>query len=176
MNNERLKLSLKDNKINKIRKSILNTGKSNSIVQYRTDFFECNLSKDFDMIFSQACMEHVEELRKTYKLMSNALNKSGFISHQIDFKSHATSKTCDGHWKYNSFIWKIINGNRNWNINRMPFSSHLHFLEENNFKNIKSNRDFTEPTFNGDQLAKEFFLISELDRSTSGGFIQAMKK
>ena len=175
LDDERLSSSLRKDKIKQIRDSISNTDDPNSIIQYRADFYNCDLENEFDMVLSQAVLEHVDDLKKTYEFIYQILKDYGFISNQIDFKSHSTAQSWDGHWKYSSLVWKIIRGNSNWLLNRMPFSNHLAFLEENNFKNIKTSRNLSDPTFCRDQLAKEFFLISELDRKTSGGFFQAMK-
>ena len=127
------------------------------------------------MILSQAAMEHVEDLDETYLLMKKLLKDSGFISHQIDFKSHGVTHSWDGHWTLSQNIIKILKGKDKFLINRMPCSKHINILDEYNFKHINVTRYFSEPTFARDKLSPQFFLMTNLDRRTSGAFINAIK-
>ncbi|MBO8232390.1 hypothetical protein CU311_06815 [Prochlorococcus marinus str. MU1402] len=173
-----LKSYLSHERIKEIKYSIMNTKSKSSSIQYVTNsYFERNIDDfKFDMIFSQATLEHVDNLSKTYEFMSKALSSSGFMSHQIDFKSHNTSKSWDGHWKYSSIFWKLIRGNRKWFINRYPCGTHIKFIKDNGLLNLKVERHLLKPTFHKSKLSKTFNSISELDRKTSGAFIQARKK
>ena len=49
-------------------------------------------------------------------------------------------------------------------------------IKENDLINLKVERHHSKPTFNRSYLAKTFNSISDLDRKTSGAFIQASKK
>ena len=85
------------------------------------------------MVISQAVLEHVDDLKSVYEIQKNWLNKDGFISHSIDFKSHGYSSTWDGHWKISNWRWYLLRGNRPYMINRKPLSKHLDLMTKNGF-------------------------------------------
>ena len=176
--NENLKRNLSPKKIENIKFHIKNYQAKSSSIKYITqEYVDKKIDEfKFDMIFSQATLEHIDNLKKTYEFMSDSLSSSGFISHQIDFKSHNSANTWDGHWKYSSLFWKFIRGNRKWFINRYPCDKHIKLIKDNELINLKVERYESKPTFNRTKLAKTFKSISDLDRKTSGAFIQASKK
>ncbi|MEA5112414.1 MAG: methyltransferase domain-containing protein [Geobacteraceae bacterium] len=86
-----------------------------------------------DLIISQAVLEHVDALGEAYVAMYRWLRQGGFISHEIDFKSHGTAKEWNGHWGYGALLWRIIRGNRTYLLNREPCSIHLKNIEAAGF-------------------------------------------
>jgi len=174
---EKLNKSLSESRLNEIRYSIENTNKENSSIQYKVPWYEKSiLSQDsVDMIYSQAVLEHVIDLFNTYEAMRDWLKPDGFISHQIDFKSHGTSKYWNGHWQYSDFIWKIIKGRRSYLINRAPHSEHISILDKLNFKIICDIKIKAESKLKKNQLAEKFMSMSDDDFLSSGTFIQAVK-
>ena len=107
-----------------------------SSVQYFAPWDNHDLIKreSVDLIFSQAVLEHVENLDFTYKAMSLWLKKGGLMSHQIDFQSHLTASEWNGHWTYSQLEWKILNANQEYSINREPLSTHLQLMKKYGFK------------------------------------------
>lgn len=135
-----------------------------------------------DMIFSQAVLEHVDDLYETYKTMSLWLKHGGVMSHQIDFQSHGTAEEWNGHWSYSDFEWKLIKGRRTYGINRAPLSVHVELLNKTGFKilAIIPVKNYSEEKYTGaisrDKLSRRFNNITEEDFSTCSAHILAIKK
>jgi hypothetical protein len=73
-----------------------------------------------EMIFSQAVLEHVDDLRGTYAAMASWSTPTGFLSHEIDFRSHGLARDWDDHWTIPDRQWRVIRGRRPYLINRAP--------------------------------------------------------
>ena len=50
-----------------------------------------------DLVYSQAVLEHVVDLDPTYDALRRWLKPGGFMSHQIDFRSHGLAPEWNGH-------------------------------------------------------------------------------
>ena len=164
-----LKLCLSDERVEKIRASLLTP---NIMIEYNLAWMKDRqiYKRDIDMVISQAVLEHVDDLKNVYELQRNWLNKEGFISHSIDFKSHGYSSTWDGHWNISNWRWFLLRGNRPYMINREPLSKHIFILKEHNFNLVKIDNYLKDSTFSVTELKTK---ISESDRNVSDSFIQA---
>ncbi len=160
-----------------IRKSIRENN-TNDIINYKVPWYDCSIDSDslVDMIYSQAVLEHVDDLDSAYLSMNKWLKDDGFISHQIDFKSHGMAKDWNGHWKYSSFTWKILRGKRLYLINRQPLSVHKTLLSKYNFRIVYEQKVTMDSKYSRDRVAKEFQDITDEDLVTSGVFIQVVKR
>jgi len=147
-----LKNTLNGDRLDEIRASILDPERDGTMISYHVPWTEtsCIQPDVLDMVFSQAALEHVDELLNAYENMYIWLKHGGYISHQIDLKCHGTATEWNGHWGYSDLIWKLIRGKRSFLINRVTHSSH------------KEMRRFSQ--------------ISDEDFSTSGTFFLAMKE
>ena len=166
---------LKKKKINQIKNAIDKFNEDNSKIKYIFEFDKTIKSK-FDLIISQAVLEHIDDLDSFFIFMKKSLKKEGYYSHQIDLKSHNIASSWDGHWRYSDKFWRILRGKRLWFINRYPMSFYINLLVKYNFRNHFIKRNIMKPSFNRSNLAKEFRNITEEDRETSGFFIQGTKK
>lgn len=90
-------------------------------------------AESVDFAFSQAVMEHVEDLDLAYGALSRWLKPGAIMSHEIDFCSHSMTKNWNGHWILSDLSWKIIKGARTYLLNRQPHSHHLKLLEKYRF-------------------------------------------
>ena len=142
------------------------------MIEYNPQWIKKNeiYNRKIDMVISQAVLEHVDDLESVYALQKYWLNKDGFVSHSIDFKSHGYSKTWDGHWTISSWRWFLLRGNRPYMINREPLSKHIFILKEHNFNLVKIDNYLKDSTFSVTELKTK---ISESDRNVSDSFIQA---
>lgn len=128
-----------------------------------------------DMIYSQAVLEHVDDLPFTYQALYRWLKPGGFMSHQIDFKCHGCADKWNGHWSYSDFMWKLTRGNRPYLINRKPHSTHIRLLTKYNFKIICDQKIQHTGGIKREKVSSKFKSISDDDLITCGAFIQALK-
>ncbi len=129
-----------------------------------------------DLIYSQAVLEHVDDLDNTYRAMRVWLKPGGLVSHQIDFQSHGTAEEWNGHWAYSDLIWKIIRGRRPYLLNRRPQSDHIRCLEENGFRVLCNLPVIDRTGIERRRLARPFQYLSDADLVTSGVYLLAEKK
>ena len=175
LKNSILKNSLSIRKIEKI-KNNLNCNNVNSLINYHTPWYKNDIIEEnsVDLLYSQAVLEHVDDLNLTYNSMKKWLKSNGVVSHQIDFRSHRITKKWNGHWQIPNFLWKLIRGRRKFLINRFPYSEHQSLLKKHKFKIIDYQKVFTtNNSISKQKLAKEFKSISDEDFKTSGIYLMA---
>ena len=174
---DRLTQSLASERVANIRSSIADCTSKNSLVQYRAPWYdEQTIERDsIDMIFSQAVLEHVDQLVSSYRTMRLWLAPDGFMSHVIDLKSHGWAQEWNGHWTYSDFIWKLVRGKDVWMINREPASRHIQILAEQGFRVHCQDRTTLPSRITMRQLAARFRDMPEEDLTTSGLFIHATR-
>lgn len=174
---DRLQIALAADRLEKIRWSIQNLQNSKSLIQYKAPWDDLEIVEhgSVDMIYSQAVFEHVDQLQHAYHAMSLWLSRSGFMSHQVDFKSHGTADEWNGHWLYSDFLWKVIRGKRPYLINREPYSTHRQLLEKSGFKVVAEKKVTLPSNIKRKQLASRFRGMSDKDFEISGAFFQAVR-
>jgi hypothetical protein len=169
--------NLNKERIDRIKHSIINPNHPDSVIKYQVPWYDSTVLKkeSIDLIYSQAVLEHVDDLLNTYQAMWKWLKADGFISHQIDFKCHRTAKEWNGHWAYSDFRWKLIRGNRPYLLNREPYSTHKKLLDNTGFTLIYEDKSISESRLTRNDLAKKFININDDDLTTSGAYILAAK-
>ncbi len=174
---DRLWVALDRIRLQRIRDSILNATRreQHALIQYRVPWHDLHVIEkaSLDMIYSQATLEHVDDLPHTYKAMRTWLKPTGYLSHQIDFKCHGTADEWNGHWTYSDLMWKAIRGKRPYLLNRMPHSAHLRLLQEEGFRIVCDQTIHATSHLTKDALARRFRTMPDDDLITSGAFIQA---
>ena len=173
----RMRDALAPSRLELIRNSVLDaTGTAvGGVVTYKTPWSDPGVVKKqtVDLIYSQAVMEHIDDLSNAYRSMSLWLKPGGYVSHAIDFKSHGLAAAWNGHWTYSDFTWKLIRGNRPYGINRAPLSVHADLLKEHGFTIRTQIDQKRESAIRRAELASRFRGMSEDDMTTSSVFIQA---
>src|SRR6516164_1896744 len=174
---KRLNDALSEHRLDQIRKSIVNTECQNSLIRYKVPWYEASIieGESIDLIFSQAVLEHVDDLPNTYRAMRLWLKPSGYVSNQIDFRCHGTADEWNGHWRYSDLTWTLMRGGRAYFLNREPHSTHIRLLEKENFRIVCNKTVKSESKLPKNILARRFRLMSDGDLNTSGAFIQAVK-
>lgn len=177
LTDDRLEQALEENRIEQLRNSIRNPRSEKSMIDYRASWYDKSAiqKNTVDIIFSQAVLEHVDDLDHTYESMYLWMKDDGFMSHQIDFKCHGTAKQWNGHWTYSDVMWKLIKGKRPYLLNREPLSTHLEMLGKKKLKVVFKKPILSTSGIGRDQLARRFRHFSDEDLTTSGVFIQAHK-
>ena len=162
-------------RVDLIRRSIETPSSPESVIRYAAPW-DRGASVDqgcIDMIFSQAVLEHVDDLVTAYAAMASWLAPNGFVSHQIDFKSHGVTREWNGHWAQSDFAWSLVRGRQPCLINREPHSTHKRLLLESGFQVMCDRPHHSPSQLERRKLAKQFAHLSDLDLTTSGAFIQA---
>lgn len=174
---ERLGAALDGRRLALIRRSLEGGDREDAVVRYAVPWGETGLIEpaSLDMIFSQAALEHVDDLAGAYARMQAWLGPAGFLSHTIDFRSHGTADTWDGHWARSETAWRLIRGRRPYLINRQPCSRHLALLRRAGFSVVRVTRRALRPTLRPGDLAPGFRDLDAEDLTTGGAFIQARK-
>ena len=178
LNQRRLERALAPSRIAKIRDSIENCQQQGSMIQYKAPWYDTSVvEREFvDMIYSQAVLEHVDDLVGTYKAMYSWLRPDGYISHEIDFKCHGTADDWNGHWAHSDLMWKLMRGKQAYLINREPHSTHIKTLDTAGFEIVCDRKTQSQSALDVDRLAPQFQAISSEDLITSDTFIQAVKE
>lgn len=187
LNKKQIDYTLYSERINNIKENLLNYENTNNkihTIKYFCPWYDSNVinEESVDMIFSQAVLEHVNDLERTYMAMNKWLIKGGLMSHQIDFKSHGTSDKWNGHWAYNDFEWKLITGRNSYLLNREPLSTHKYLLEKNGFKilNLALVKTYPKERYIGSiskhQLIEKYKKMSEEDFTTCSAHILSIKQ
>jgi hypothetical protein len=174
---ERISELLNQNRLETIRSSLINAEDDKSLIVYTVPWnSSSNIDNEsVDMIFSQAVLEHVDDLNTTYRCLYEWLKKDGIMSHQIDLKCHATADEWNGHWLYSDLIWKAIRGNRPYLINREPISTHMKLIADSGFIIVYEQKAQLINNIARKKLTARFKYITDEDLTTSGVFIQAIK-
>jgi hypothetical protein len=148
------------------------------MIDYRTRWFDDRaIERDsIDMLYSQAVLEHVDELVGSYRAMRLWIKPDGVISHQIDFRCHNTARAWNGHWKYSDFVWTLIRGRRSYLLNREPYSTHLRLLAESGFAFVGGQTCCSESALARADLAPRFRHLTDQDLTTSSALIQAVPR
>ncbi len=130
-----------------------------------------------DLIFSQAVLEHVDDLTATYKAMSAWLKSGGYASHVIDFRSHGLSPFWNGHWAYSDREWRMVRGRREFLLNREPLSVHLSCAAKAGFKVLLLRAEYDDscglPTRH---LSQRFRAIDTNDFQICGALLILQKR
>jgi hypothetical protein len=170
--------ALAPSRIARIRDSIRNHRGEDSMIRYRTRWFDDTAieRESVDMLYSQAVLEHVDDLPGTYRAMALWVKRGGMVSHAIDFRCHNTANDWNGHWGYSDFIWRLIRGKRSYLLNRAAYSGHLQLLRDNGFELVHRQVDVAESGLTRDDLAPRFRQLSEEDLTTPTAVVQALKR
>ncbi len=134
------------------------------------------LAGTVDMVFSQAVLEHVDDLEQVYASIASALAPGGFASHAIDFKSHSFARDWNGHWTFSDREWALVRGRRRYAINREPLATHLRLIEASGLEVVNVLRTTRESNITPRDVVPRFQPLSDEDLHTSSAVIQAVKR
>jgi len=179
LSDARLRAALDPARVARLREVVGKLGASDQdeTLRYMTSWQDVSgiRLESVDAIFSQAVLEHVDDLPLTYRAMRDWLRPGGYMSHQIDFRSHGTTRAWNGHWGASDFAWRIAQGRREYFLNRQPCSRHLALMESTGFV-VTTRIPHTDDSGIGRaDLAPRFRDLTDADLKTSGLFVQATR-
>ena len=168
---EQLAQTLSEKWVARIKQSVQ---QRNDLICYLNDL-NALPDNSVDHLFSHSVLEHVESLATIYGAMWRWLRPGGVMTHSIDFSSHGTSKFWNGHWTVPDSLWRMMQGNRVYFLNREPASTHRQWLEQVGFEVKGFHLTAMASSLTRSDLAKRFRPLSESDLTTCSAFIVARK-
>jgi SAM-dependent methyltransferase len=176
---EHLRMAMDPDRLKRIRDAVghMNDPAFDVKIYYSPEWHDQSMIEEesVDMIFSQAAMEHVDDLENGYKAMYRWLKRGGVMSHTIDFKCHGLATRWNGHWAYSDAAWKLLRGRLPYLINREPHSAHFGLICRNGFNICQDIRTETRPGIDRRSLHRRFKHLTDEDLTTSDAFILAVK-
>ena len=147
------------------------------MLSYQPDWMAANdaPARQLDFVFSQAVLEHVDQVPETHSALYGWLRDGGIASHDIDLASHSFARDWNGHWVYSDFEWRLIRGRRPYAINRASCSDHISYLRSAGFEILESQPDKAHSSLRPNDLAPRFASLSGDDLETASLFVQARK-
>jgi len=141
---------------------------NNQIVNYHAPWTSPDdiTPASLDLIFSQAVLEHVDDLEETYRAMNSWLKPRGYASHVIDFGAHHLSPFWNGHWAYSDIEWQLVRGRREFLLNREPLSTHLCCAKKAGFEVARLTRESGDQGLEPDALSDRFRKFNADDAQT----------
>jgi hypothetical protein len=170
--------ALAPERVREIRSSIAAPAEPGSRIVYQAPWSDAAVIREHsvDYLYSQAVLEHVDDLAGVYPAMRRWLRPGGAMSHQIDFQSHGKADTWNGHWTYGDLTWKLVAGRRAYLLNRVPRSEHIRLLEESGFTLVQEIATRSPSALRRGALARRFRTLSEDDLTTSGTFVLTLAR
>lgn len=177
LSDDRLAASLAPERVERIRRSLMDVTDPASMIRYKVPWYDLNVVEkaSVDMAFSQAVLEHVDDLDTTYRMMQLWLKDDAYMSHQVDFKSHGTASQWNGHWAHSDLTWKLIRGRRPYLLNREPYSTHLNYLKKYGFDKVFEKTVESPSPIGLSDVAERFKSMTGADIKTSAAFYVAVK-
>jgi SAM-dependent methyltransferase len=181
VSDEVLKSSLADERIHAISNALTDGSTSASSaaapVRYVAPWTRADIlpSGAFDMIYSQAALEHVDQLDGIYEAMHGWLKPGGVMSHDIDLSHHRIGPFWNSHWTYSPRAWRLIRGRRAWLINRQPHSKHIDAIRRTGFEIVADVSTRQAGGIDRADLAAEFQALSDDDLTTIECYVLAVK-
>lgn len=172
---ERVKRGTSPERVAAVRSAI--AGEDGAIaIRYAAPWHDSALvqSESVDLAFSQAVLEHVDDVDGTYRALYRWLKPGGIMSHAIDFKCHGLTRDWFGHWTVPAWQWKLVRGRRPYLINRLPASAHVERMRSAGFEILRQAPLYGEPAPRA-SLAAEFRGLTDDDLRTSALFVVARK-
>lgn len=171
-----LALALAPARLARLREILVKADNSGAI-QYFAPFGEMGTiqPESVDWIFSQAVLEHVDNLSETYRHCYRCLVRGSIMTHQIDYQCHETAPEWNGHWKYPQWLWSLMRGRRPWFVNRLPHSVQRRLQQQAGF-DVRA--EVVQEQLGGiarARLATQFRSMSDMDLATAGAFIVSLK-
>lgn len=168
--------ALSPQRLSEIRQALINPSRD-GLIQYHAPLGEMGgiSAESIDWIFSQAVLEHVDELEETYRQCFRCLKPGGFMTHQIDYQCHETANEWNGHWRYPNWLWALMRGRRPWFVNRLPHSAQRKSQEGAGLSILAEILQKGVHGIKRSQLATPFRSLSDQDLVTAGAMLVSRK-
>ena len=161
------------NKVEGLRTALRTGVKGSQFVSYRAPWTSPKeiSAASLDLVFSQAVLEHVDDLEQTYGAMYTWLKPGGYASHVVDFSAHYRAPFWNGHWAYSNSEWRLVRGRREFLLNREPLSTHLACAKKVGFELLLLRRDYDSSGLTLSALSRQFRVLDPDDAQTRGAIL-----
>jgi hypothetical protein len=173
---EHLAAALSPDRIARLRAALVQG--SGEAVEYSAPWWQAENIRysSIDWVFSQAVMEHVDDLPGTYGACAAWLRPGGWMTHQIDFKSHGIDPLWNGHLAHSPLLWRMIRGARPFLLNRQPVSAHVGEIRRAGFELLAHETVRQEGGLERARMAPQLSpLFDDDDIRTANAFLVARK-
>jgi hypothetical protein len=177
LSDEHLARMLAPDRVASIRGALAEADAHGGMVSYRAPWYDAAVVErdTIDMLYSQAVLEHVDDLDTAYAAMASWLKPGGFASHEIAFTAHQLTPEWNGHWTISDPVWKVIRGRRPYLLNREPASTHVRLLGGSGLQIVNEVRVQMRSDVARSRLARRYRDMSDDDLTTQAMFVQATK-
>jgi SAM-dependent methyltransferase len=168
-------------RVEKIRKALVTVLRDNTteegMISYKAPWASPDdiAPASLDLIYSQAVLEHVDDLDVTYRAMFAWLKPGGYASHVIDFSAHYLSPFSNGHWAYSEWEWTLTRGRREFLLNREPLTRHLSCAKIAGFKILAAEPMLGDNNLDQRYLSRRFQTLTSEDVQTRGVWLVLRK-
>lgn len=128
-----------------------------------------------DWLFSNAVMQHVDDIAAVYGHAQTWLAPGGFMTHEIDFSSHRLTRHWNGHWSIQPGAWRLIRGARPYLINRHARERQLEAMRRHGFLVLDELRVDRADGLEREHFVEPYALMSETDARTHFAFVVCQK-
>ena len=175
LDDQTLDRSLTPDRIRRIRDSVKDVDEVGSMIRYVVPWTESsNIEENaVDMVYSQAVLEHVDDLTQVYEAMAAWVKPGGVISHEIDFSAHQFDERWNGHWTWSDPKLWLLRGGRPYLINRQPLSAHVELIGRAGFDIRLVRKVQQKSAVTRGNLTTRFRHLSDDDLTTSAAYIVA---
>jgi hypothetical protein len=172
-----LDAALAADRVRSIAWSVANASAPGSRIRYRAPWTSPAVleSASVDYLFSQAVLEHVDDLSGTYRAMHGWLAPGGLMTHQIDYRSHGKADEWNGHWTYSNAAWKLVVGRRPYLLNRVTHSGQLCEMHRAGFVVLDQTIYRLPSVIRRGALAPHLRDIPDDDLTAAGAFVIARR-
>jgi hypothetical protein len=179
LDDRRLAETLRPERLEAIRAALRRPGvpADGILVEYRVPWDSRNPADadSVDLVLSHSCLEHVVDVPSVINALAHWLAPGAWMSHQVDFSSHALASTWNGHWAYGDAVWRVIMGKRPFLINRATAGFVLDSIRACGFELNRVLRLERVDGLPPQALAPRFRLVDPLETRTVSLFVQARK-
>lgn len=177
LSDDHLARALAPERVASIRGALSHVDATGGTIAYRAPWTDASVVErdSVDMLYSQAVLEHVDDLETAYPAMASWVKPGGFVSHEIAFSAHQLTPEWNGHWTISDPVWKLIRGKRPYLLNREPASTHIHLLKRSGLQIVDEVRVQVKSDIARARLARRFQYMHDDDLTTQAMFVQAIK-
>jgi hypothetical protein len=106
------------------------------------DLIEANLKEKVDFVYSISVFEHIKEVEKNTRKLSEIIKNNGLMYHYIDMRDHYNFNNPFLFYKYSDKIWnKYLTKEGVSYTNRLRYDDYVHLFKKYEFELLKEEKE-----------------------------------